>query len=223
MPTKIQEELDLIEGEVSRGNYALKELGFWKIVAGVKRDPALIDRFADQIGRIDKQVFEKKAWIKVNIWAGHVIEAAGTILGLGLIWLSIYHASEIIRSLSIVFASLVLSSTLHPLAHWVVGRALGIRFLFYFPNGPIKIEPSLKTDYGSYLRARPRRRAIMHVSGPVATNLAALICLVIGLSMDISQWAIWILLLYFLFMLGTEIFISPKAGDIKRVLREWRI
>lgn len=218
----IEEELERIEGEVEKGNYDLRGLGFWKIVAEVKKDPSLVERFADRIGGIDRKVFEERVWFRVGVLTGHLAEVAGTILGAGLVWLSLSTPSGVLQGLSLVFASLILSSTLHPLAHYTVGRAFGIQFLFYFPDGPAKIEPSLKTDYSSYLKAKPRERALMHISGPVATNGVALICLAIGLYTGVPTWALLALAGYFLLALGTEIFVSPMAGDMKRVKRELR-
>lgn len=215
---RIAEMLDAMEREVDRGS--LKLLGFWKLVAEIKKDPELSQKFADQVGRIDRKVFEKKVWFKVNIWFGHATEIMGTILGAALIWMSFAHASELVRSMSLVAASVILSAAVHPLAHYAVGRLYGINFLYYFPDGPAKIEPTLKIDYASYLRAHPKHRAVMHLAGPTATVFAALVCLIVGLTAEIAQWAKILLLLYFLFMLATDVFLSPKAGDIKRVKRE---
>ena len=163
---------------------------------------------------------EKKVWFKVSIWLGHATEIIGMLLGIALIWLGFAHPGELTRSVGLILASVILSASVHPLAHYAVGRLYGINFLYYFPDGPAKIEPTLKIDYASYLRAHPRRRAAMHLAGPVATVFAALACLTVGLTADIAQWAKISLLLYFLFMLATDVFLSPKAGDIKRVKRE---
>lgn len=45
--------LSIIEAKVSEGNYNLKELGFWKLVAQVRRKPELAEEFGEQIARID--------------------------------------------------------------------------------------------------------------------------------------------------------------------------
>ncbi|MBI5253659.1 MAG: hypothetical protein HY930_04585 [Euryarchaeota archaeon] len=217
---EVAERLDAVEREVDKGDCDLKKLGFWKLVAEIKRDPELSQEFAEQVGRIERKAFERKVWFKVNLWFGHATEIAGTVLGIVLIWLGFVHTAEFMRSMSLVLASVILSASVHPLAHYAVGRLYGINFLYYFPDGPAKIEPTLKIDYASYLRAHPKHRAAMHLAGPIATVSAALVCLIVGLTADIAQWAKILLLLYFLFMLATDIFLSPKAGDIKRVKRE---
>lgn len=217
---QMAERLNVVEKEVDKGNYDLKKLGFWKLVAEIKREQKLSQEFAEQVGRVERKAFERKVWFKVSIRLGHAAEAAGMLLGVALIWLGFVHTAEFMRSISLVLASVILSASVHPLAHYAVGRLYGINFLYYFPDGPAKIEPTLKIDYASYLRAHPKHRAAMHLAGPIATVLATLICLAIGLLVEIAQWAKILLLLYFLFMLATDIFLSPKAGDIKRVKRE---
>ena len=52
-PVDLSADLDRIEAAVQAGNTDLKALGFWRLVAHVKPDRLLVDRYADQIGRID--------------------------------------------------------------------------------------------------------------------------------------------------------------------------
>ena len=174
----------------------------------------------EELERIERKASEKKVRLRINLWLGHAAEISAMLLGVALIWLGFAHSSELTRSLSLVIASVILSMSIHPLAHYAVGRFCGINFLYYFLNGPAKIEPTLKIDYASYLKAHPRKRAAMHLAGPIATISATLICLVLGLVASILQWAKILLVLYFLFILATDVFLSPKAGDIKRVKRE---
>ena len=46
-------QLDEIEAAVAGGRSDLGELGFWRLVGRIKRDPALVEAHADQVGRID--------------------------------------------------------------------------------------------------------------------------------------------------------------------------
>ncbi len=218
--SEIDDELERMEKEIDKGSNDLKKLGFWKLVARIKKDSKLSQEFAEQVGRIERKAFEKKIRFKVSIWFGHGTEIAVVILGIALIWLGFAHPSELMRSVSLMLASVILSTGIHPLAHYAAGRIYGINFLYYFPDGPAKIEPTLKIDYTSYLRAHPRHRAVMHLAGPVATVLAALLCLLLGLLASAAWWAKVFLALYFLFILSTDVFLSPKKGDIKRVKRE---
>jgi hypothetical protein len=213
----IQRELEQIERE---GKPLTK---FWKLVSEVKKNPELVDRFATQMGRIDAQAYEKKAWVRIGVNAGNALEAGGALIGFGLLIIGIKHQNEFFRGVAIVMAAFILSATLHPLAHYVAGRLAGIKFLFYFPNGPIKIEPSLKIDYATYLKAPSKHRAMMHLAGPIATIISTFACLIAGLTADLPAWAIYTLGFYFLLVFLTDLLLSPKAGDVKRFLREWRM
>ncbi|MCS4542165.1 MAG: hypothetical protein HY929_07610 [Euryarchaeota archaeon] len=229
--SKIQAEFERIKQEVSKGNYSLKELGFWKVVSEVKKDLNLIEKFADQIGKIDQEVHRKR-WFAVNIWVGHLIEILGTIFGLWLIYIGLSYPKEIIGGISLLVGAFTLSTTLHPLTHFVVGRLVGIQFLYYFPHGlyiffrkqgkGLKIEPSLKLDYATYLRASPLARVVMHASGPIVTKIMPFTVAIIAIQFGASIWAITALWTLFATYIITDIFYSAKFSDWSRVLQEWR-
>lgn len=69
--------------------------------------------------------------------------------------------SELLGVAFIVGAGALVYGT-HGLAHWVVGRLLGMRFTRVFPG-------RVEVDHTSYLRVSPRRRAAMHAAGAVVT------------------------------------------------------
>lgn len=233
---EIQEILDRIEGEVSKGNYALRELGFWKIVSSVKRDPSLIEKFGDQIGRIDQEVFRERAWLAVDAKLGHVVELIGTIFGVALIFYGLQNPGTVM-GVSFVLSAFVLMTTLHPLSHYIVGRYFGIGFTFYFPDGPAMIEPTLKTDYASYLKSSPRSRAMMHAIGPIVSTSVLLATGIMAFAYGAPTWSYLLLSALFLLNIPNEIMppILIKIGlkkilfadlhktDTYRALREWRI
>ena len=111
----------------------------------------------------------------------------------------------------------------HSSAHWLVGRAVGIRFATYFAAFPPPPLPGLKTDYATYLRASPVRRAWMHASGAIATKLAPFLALAFAPATGPSAWAIVVLLVLGVGQILTDVFISTKASDWKKVRRELAI
>ena len=64
------------------GNTDLRALGFWRLVAQVKPDRLLVDRYADQIGRIDAAAFRASARFRMPVWAGNTILLIGAAAGL---------------------------------------------------------------------------------------------------------------------------------------------
>ncbi|MBU4374420.1 MAG: hypothetical protein KJ714_08315 [Euryarchaeota archaeon] len=112
-------------------------------------------------------------------------------------------------------------TTLHPLSHYIIGSLLGIRFTHYYLNGPAKIEPTLKIDYFSYLKAPGKKRALMHVSGVVGTVAAPLIIALIALDKGAGS-AASNLFIIFLLLVVFELLTSTKIGDLMRARREYK-
>lgn len=227
---EVESELNRIEEAVLKGDYSLKEMGFWRIVAKVKKEPELTHKFADQIGRIDQAVFRAKAPITVPIKVGHFIEMTMTFVVIIVLYFLL--SSGIYTGVALIAGTFVLMGTLHPLAHWIVGRIFGIEFTFYFPDGPALIEPTIKTDYASYLRAAPIKRAIMHAAGPIISTFVIIPSLVIAVIIEVPSWSFWLLLGFLIFNAVFEVLppLWVKLGvkglvksDSYRAWREWKI
>ena len=110
--------------------------------------------------------------------------------------------------------------SLHCLAHWVVGRIVGIRFTWYFVGGPFPPRPGLKTDYATYLRTSPSARAWMHASGAIATKVAPFLALAFWPASDAPWWSAVALLALGVLQIVTDILFSVRSSDWKKVKRE---
>ena len=64
------------------GTRDLRALGFWRIVAKVKPDRILVDRYADQIGRIDAAAFRLGVERRVPVWVGNALLLVAALAGL---------------------------------------------------------------------------------------------------------------------------------------------
>ncbi len=82
-PPTCSADLDRIEAAVEAGNTDLKALGFWRLVARVKPDRMLVDRYADQIGRIDAAAFRACAPVPCARLGGQRVLLIGAVVGLG--------------------------------------------------------------------------------------------------------------------------------------------
>lgn len=227
---EIESELDRIEEAVLNGDYSLGEMGFWRIVTKIKKDPELIHKFADQIGRIDQAFFRAKAPISASIKLGNFIEIVTTLFVIVILYRLL--SSGIYTGIALLAGAFVLMATLHPLAHCAVGRIFGIKFTFYFPDGPALIEPTLKTDYASYLRTPPIKRALMHAAGPLISTFVIIIALATAIAVKAPSWTSWILLGLLIFNIVFETLppLWVKLGiksfaksDSYRVFREWKL
>ena len=235
-PEEFQEAFARIERQVDEGR-PLRELGYWPLVRQIKREPQLAQHWAEQCGRIDRKAFELAVRPRFPVWLGNALLALGSAVLIGAVCVATAMARDaadasepLLPGLLAVAAAGGLSVTLHDLAHWVVGRLVGIRFTSYFLNGPTRIQPGLKTDYASYLRAAPGRRAWMHASGAVASKIApfAVFAAVYlphrAAGYDLfPAWSLWTVLGIGVVQILTDVFFSTKHSDWKRVRRELRV
>lgn len=241
-PEEVPLALERAERVVAEGR-GLDGTGFWPAVAEVRRNRALAVRYADRIGAIDQRAFERGVRIRVRTTFGIALLALGGIVGDGLItWavfagvgdngdrigrlarfvISVGTASPLIPAFFLVGTLLVVVST-HSLVHWMVGRLLGIRFTYVFLGGPPPPRPGVKTDYASYLRVAPQSRALMHASGAVVTKLVPFALLGNARALyDDWPWLTWVLIAFGIVQILTDVFLSTKSSDWKKVRRELR-
>ncbi len=219
-PVDLSAELNRIEDAVQAGNHDLKALGFWRIVANVKLDRLLVERHADQIGRIDTAAFRKFARFRIPVWAGNTILLTGAGIGLGAAIVARSVSWQTFAGMLLVAAGAIWTVALHSPTHWFVGSLVSIRFTDYFVGGPPPPRPGLKSDYASYLRADPASRAWMHASGAIATKLAPFLALAFWPGSDAPWWSAVALIAIGVLSIGTDLAFSVKSSDWKKFLRE---
>jgi hypothetical protein len=218
-------ELDRVEAAVDGGDTDLGRLGFWRLVALIKRDDEAIARHAEQVGRIDAKAFLAGRLIRLPVWIGLVAMLAAVALGIAAVVVAIDAGSgpdpdEVTAGVALLVAAGAWAAGFHSLTHYLVGRAVGIRFSHVFGRLPPPPLPGLKTDYGTYLRASPTDRAWMHASGAIATKLAPFLALAFAPAANAPWWAVVAVVGLGLVQVGTDVTLSTKASDWKKVRRE---
>ena len=217
---QVAAELKRIEAAVGDGETDLGKLGFWNLMAQVKLDPALIEVAADRAGRVDAKAFEAFTKLRSPVWFGNLLLAMGLAEGGFLLLIAKYSFSPPEAGIALIAAAVIWSVCVHSPAHWVAGRLLGMRFRCYFLGGPFPPRPGLKTDYASYLRTDPRRRAWMHASGALATKVAPFVVLAFWPGSGAPAWAACVVLAIGVVQILTDVFLSVKTSDWKKVKRE---
>ena len=125
-------------------------------------------------------------WLTLSIAWGNTIQIGGLLGAVVLAW---YAGREGVRGTRwIVVSRLLAYFSEHAFCHWLVGRALGIRFTGYGLHGtshPQHYPPgmrwgfshltlmSARTDPSSLKEATPAARAAMYSAGTVATVIAS--------------------------------------------------
>ena len=219
-PAEIDAVLCAAEEQVAtRGTADLRGLGFWKVVGIVKRDPALIDEFADRIGVIDQAVFLAWAPLTFPILAGTVLAVVGTVVGFGLVGMS--YVEEPWNGLFFLAGTAVLLATTHGLGHLIVGWVVGIRFTVWFA-GYRRPQPGVKTDYATYLRTPARARAWMHASGALVTKAIPILLLPVAIWFGVPMWTLVILVVLAVGQIVTDVAWSTRSSDWAKFKREMR-
>jgi len=125
-------------------------------------------------------------WLTLSIAKGNTIQIGALLGAVALAW---YAAREGVRGTRwMVVSRLLAYFSEHAFSHWLVGRALGIRFTGYGLHGtshPQHYPPgmrflfshlpllSARTDPASLEGATPAARAAMYAAGTVATVIAS--------------------------------------------------
>jgi hypothetical protein len=212
-----------IRGSIEAGDTDLSRLGFWRLLKQVKADRRLSERWADAAGDIDRRAFEARVKLRFPVWFGNLVLVVGTVFGVAAAVIAVHASDRIVAGVALVVAGGIWVVSLHCLAHWVVGRVVGIRFTSYFFGGPSPPRPGLKTDYATYLRAEPGARAWMHASGALASKVAPFIALGFFPASNAPAWAAWMLLGIGVLTIITDVVFSRTSSDWKKVIRERRI
>jgi len=206
MQDELKERLKKLEN-----NYNGKE--FLSIVNKVKKDRINDDEILMQIENISRKRFSEKVSLTVGLFTGNLLEITATIAAVVL-------AFQTDADWMLYIGTFILMASLHPLSHYLAGTLSGIRFTHYYLNGPARIEPTLRINYFSYLKAKGVKRALMHASGVIGTLAAPLIVALIALDKGALGVAMN-LMYFFLLLIVFELLTSTKIGDLMKAKREY--
>ena len=218
-PAAMERVLDRAEDAVSAGG-SLEGTGFWKAVGAARKDRVLADRYADRIASIDRKAFENGVRLRVSAGVGTAVLTAASGAGVAALVLAGGVDSRLVRTGLFLGALGALEVGTHSLAHWAVGRAMGMRFIYYFLGGPPPPRPGAKLDYATYLRVPPTQRALMHASGALVTKIVPFALIPVARSLDLPGWVVYLLLVLGAGQIVTDVLVSTKSSDWKKVKRE---
>ena len=195
--------------------------GFWGAVGSVKRQPELVDRYADRIAAIDAAAHRNWAMLIIPLWLGTSIAVIVVLVGLILVWWA-YELDGIAATVSFLAGAGVLIGSTHGLGHLVVGRLLGMRFEYWFVGEIRQPQPGVKLDYAAYLRTSAPRRAWMHASGALTTKIIPFLLIGAAVAAGLPSWVPWLLAGLGVAMVLTDVLWSTEESDWKRFKREMR-
>ena len=213
------EALDLIEAEVAIGRTDLEALGFWQLVTSIKRDAVMTIELADQVGRIDRVAFRARVRARVPVWLGTLTMLTVALVGVvAIVLASVW--TGVLAGIALLAAGGAWSIGVHGPAHQAYAWFSGIVITDYFLGGPPPPRPGVKTDYASYLRTDPSRRAWFHASGAVATKVAPFVAVALSPLTNAPAWAVIAMGAYGVLQIVTDVAFSTRTGDWKKYRRE---
>jgi len=187
--------------------------GFREVVEIIKREKINDDLLLQDLEEVSLKRFSERVRFALSVPMGNLLEGAATIAVILLVFL-------INSDWMLYISALVLMTTLHPLSHYLTGALSGIRFTHYYLNGPARVEPTLRIDHVSYLKASGKQRALMHLSGVLGTVAAPIIVSIIAVYNGAHAVA-FNLLIFFLMLIVFELLTSMKIGDLMKAKREY--
>jgi hypothetical protein len=164
--------------------------------------------------------------LRIRLRVGHAITLSGTILGLVLLYFTVY-VMPLVRVIFTLAAFFALWYFPHTLCHFIVGRLLGVNFSYYFVGrtglrrliksvGKIPIPVlGIKIDRNSFDKVARWRKRTMFLSGVFASMFLPVLCLAVSLS---YPYNVVMLLIVF----GNIAFTLPAsylAGDVWKARR----
>ncbi len=130
-------------------------------------------------------------WFRLSIAAGNLAQLAGLILGSGILYATAHlQAPDVVRVLLMLVGWFAIYVCCHALAHWAVGRLVGIEFQGYGLRGtdhPENYPPGLRqamsamptftvmTKKASMQQARPLAKALMFSAGESSTAVCSIL------------------------------------------------
>ncbi|MCS7130132.1 MAG: hypothetical protein NZ872_01790 [Archaeoglobaceae archaeon] len=162
---------------------------------------------------------------QIPIWLGNLIELLGLVFGIFLI-LNLKILPYYLQILALFIAWFCFWYFSHCLAHFIVGKAFGLNFSYYFvgrssitklnskffaifryfPVLGIKVEPD------SLKRISKKRKFIFYASGAIASMSTPAISLLFAMQMDKIVFSIFLLLTFG--NIAFTLIFSSKVGDL---------
>jgi hypothetical protein len=123
---------------------------------------------------------KRRVFVRLSIVVGNILQTGGILAACGALWASRSAHSTMMAVISMLLAWVLLYFSSHAIFHWLVGRVVGIRFLFYTVGGtgnPEGWPPGIRwifehlpffgvqTEKGSLQDVSPGARALMWSAG----------------------------------------------------------
>ncbi len=174
-------------------------------------------------------------WARMSIGAGNLLQVGGLVIGVAILYADGgITAGAGIRILLMLIGWFMIYICCHALAHWLVGRLVGIEFRGYGLRGtdhPENYPPGLRqlmsllptftvlTRKESMLKAKPVAKALMFSAGESSTAICSTVAAWFAWNLGIpgGQILFWLVLIFNLF--STIVTAVVPRGDYAKAWR----
>lgn len=178
-----------------------------------------------------------RLWLRLSIAYGNLIQMAGVALGAGLLAAAGGPAPTPTRLALTLLAWLAVYNCTHSIAHYLAGRAVGIKFRFYGLRGtdhPEDYPPGLRqlmsiapfwsviTDKPSMRAAAPWRKAIMFAAGETSTAICSIATAYTATALHLSGGGPLLVFTLIWNAVSTVVTAITPKGDYAKALRALR-
>lgn len=179
-----------------------------------------------------------KLWFRVSEAQGNMVQLGGLVLGAGLLFLAAHIAvADGLRVALMLLGWLVIYICCHAIAHWAVGRLVGIRFRGYGVRGtdhPEFYPPVLRqimsiipffsalTQKASMQQASAGAKALMFAAGETSTNICSLLAAAYAAFSGIPGGSTLFLITIFWNLSSTIVTSFIARGDYAKAIRVLR-
>ena len=177
---------------------------------------------------------QRKVFARTSIAVGNILQAGG-ILAAGLALRASWSTnSKALAVTAMLLAWVLLYFSAHAIAHWLVGRAVGIRFLFYTVGGTGNPEGwpaglrwifehlpffGVQTDKLSMQSVSPAAKALMWSAGVTSSALIPTLSAFLAWRFGVP-WSGWFFLFALCWALGTLASNwTSRTGDYSKARR----
>jgi hypothetical protein len=157
----------------------------------------------------------------------------GVAIGFAILYLGRLNSLILPQSVCLLVSMILIFYCSHPLAHYLVGMAYGVKTTYFFVGksdfrklggalGSLSgLMPTIGTKFDSpdVSALDKMRRGFLFGSGAIVSNVLMSVPLVIAIAFSFNLIALALGTLLFLATLGSELLFSTKIGDLYKMKR----
>ena len=177
-------------------------------------------------------------WLRLPIVTANLIQLAGLIVGAAILYVDAHlQSSDVVRVILMLIGWLAIYICCHALAHWLIGRLVGIEFQGYGLRGTDHPENysgvmrsvmsalptfTVMTKKASMQQARPVAKALMFAAGETSTAICSILAGWYAWQAGIPGGLVLFVVMVIFNLMSTVVTATIPRGDYNKAWRALR-